>query len=484
MIKRILTILALTVSLASNAQLSVISSAANNFLTTRPVPLTIADNYELRWIVGMCDTVTANYYTGHQVDSLIATVHFDTTAIYTQLNARVKYSDTSAILTPYMRKSDTVSLSNRINNKLSIADTSTMLSPYQRSAFAIIKGGQAGGGTLTYGASDSSTIQQVLVGAICDSISRTNGTHYMINNKGGTNGENILILKNRQTYGGIYQTSSLMFGLGTGNSVSTNLPYIGWGPSLGSLNQLLAYGQLQTASMRLTAITSTNTPMTIYGAGSTTTSNISAVQFGLGTWNGNGPNVPTSGILNVIGSGATSGTSGTFAPTSGTAEKYAYNDIGVINQSGSATGVTASFTNRSVTLTGAYDYKGVYLTNNTGWGVFSSGTAPSAFSGAVTIGSTTNDGVNKLRVVGDVSIDGAIKVVTGSNKAVGTATLSSGTVTVSNTLITVNSIITLTPQNCVSCGTPYISAKVAGTSFTITSTNASDGSTIGYTIFN
>jgi hypothetical protein len=44
----------------------------------------------------------------------------------------VKYTDTSSMLSKYLRKSDTASLSNRINLKVNISDTAVMLSPYLR----------------------------------------------------------------------------------------------------------------------------------------------------------------------------------------------------------------------------------------------------------------------------------------------------------------------------------------------------------------
>ena len=44
----------------------------------------------------------------------------------------VKYSDTAAMLSKYLRKVDTASLSSRINLKLNISDTATMLSKYLR----------------------------------------------------------------------------------------------------------------------------------------------------------------------------------------------------------------------------------------------------------------------------------------------------------------------------------------------------------------
>jgi hypothetical protein len=65
-----------------------------------------------------------------------------------------------------------------------------------------------------------------------------------------------------------------------------------------------------------------------------------------------------------------------------------------------------------------------------------------------------------------------------------TSLSASGTVTVSTTAVTASSIILLTLQNCSTCGTPYISAKTAGTSFVITSTNVLDGSIVAYQIIN
>lgn len=77
-----------------------------------------------------------------------------------------------------------------------------------------------------------------------------------------------------------------------------------------------------------------------------------------------------------------------------------------------------------------------------------------------------------------------LNLTTGGNTSAGTATLSSGTITVSTTAVTASSIIMLTLQNCSNCGNPYISAKTAGTSFVISSTNVLDGSIVGYQIIN
>lgn len=77
-----------------------------------------------------------------------------------------------------------------------------------------------------------------------------------------------------------------------------------------------------------------------------------------------------------------------------------------------------------------------------------------------------------------------LRVVEGSNCKQGTAVLVAGTVTISNTSVTATSRILLTSQS--DGGTPgfvRVSARVAGTSFTITSSNALDTSTIAYEIF-
>ena len=53
-----------------------------------------------------------------------------------QSGLRVKYSDTTGMLNPYLRKIDTSTLSTRINLKVNISDTAAMLSPYLRSTLA------------------------------------------------------------------------------------------------------------------------------------------------------------------------------------------------------------------------------------------------------------------------------------------------------------------------------------------------------------
>lgn len=71
----------------------------------------------------------------------------------------------------------------------------------------------------------------------------------------------------------------------------------------------------------------------------------------------------------------------------------------------------------------------------------------------------------------------------GTGPKQGTATLTAGTVVVSNTNVTANSRIFLTPQDNNTTGALRVSARTAGTSFTITSSNAGDTGKVAYEIF-
>lgn len=77
-----------------------------------------------------------------------------------------------------------------------------------------------------------------------------------------------------------------------------------------------------------------------------------------------------------------------------------------------------------------------------------------------------------------------VKVVEGTNAAMGIATLSGGTVTVSTSKVTANSRIFLTTDGgtLTHVGTPYISSRSVSVSFTITSTNALDVSNVAWII--
>jgi len=395
-----------------------------------------------------------------------------------------RYADSLFSVIPII---DTSSLSARIDAKQNRADTNSAGNPvtvtYGLNNY-IIKGGQVAGTQLQYGTSDSVGLTSLVYGQVQDSISAANGVHYM---KGKYNSESVLILKNKVVRNGADQTRGLIMGIGNGNTVSSNLPFIQFGTALSNTNPMFYQGGLHHDAILFRSASSANNPMVIYGVGSGTATNYSAISFALGGYAGGAALTPTSGVINNIELGRPSSASGTFAPTSGIAQKHAVNDISVINQTGSATGITSSFTNRSIALTGAYDYRGVYFTNNIGHAFFSEGTAPNHLVGRTTIGTITDNTVDALQVLGDAILTTAgnkLKIATGTNASTGTGTLSGGTVTISTTAVTASSLIFVTLTSCTSCGHVYISAKVAATSFTLTSTDASDASTFNYWIIN
>ena len=76
-----------------------------------------------------------------------------------------------------------------------------------------------------------------------------------------------------------------------------------------------------------------------------------------------------------------------------------------------------------------------------------------------------------------------LKIKEGTNAKQGSAVLVGGTVTVSNTTVTANSRILLTSQvDGGTVGFLRVSARTVGVSFTITSSNVLDTSTIAYLI--
>ena len=105
----------------------------------------------------------------------------------------------------------------------------------------------------------------------------------------------------------------------------------------------------------------------------------------------------------------------------------------------------------------------------------------------VDFGNVTSVRVNGLTSFNNIDIASAgagLQVKEGSNCKQGTAPLSAGSVVVSNTSVTANSRIFLTSN--ADGGTPgwlRVSARTAGTSFTITSSSGTDTSTVAYQIF-
>jgi len=118
----------------------------------------------------------------------------------------------------------------------------------------------------------------------------------------------------------------------------------------------------------------------------------------------------------------------------------------------------------------------------------------SSTSGTITLGDGTTADVNLYRSAAntlatddDLAINAAgkgLKVKEGSNAKMGvTSAMTAGSITVSTTAVTASSRIFLTAQT--TGGTPgalRVSARTAGTSFTITSTSGTDTSTVAWMI--
>lgn len=109
---------------------------------------------------------------------------------------------------------------------------------------------------------------------------------------------------------------------------------------------------------------------------------------------------------------------------------------------------------------------------------------------ANTLGATTGKTTirnDTLMVEGDIKMQTAgqgLYIKEGTNATLGVATLSAGTVTVNTTKVTASSRIFLTIDGgtLTNVGATYVSARVAGTSFTISSTNVLDASDVAWLI--
>lgn len=78
-----------------------------------------------------------------------------------------------------------------------------------------------------------------------------------------------------------------------------------------------------------------------------------------------------------------------FSPTSGTATLNGYHFAGTINQTGGANGITRGVFIEPI-ITNAFDFRAIEFTNNTGRGIWGTGTANNALAGSLTVGSTTD----------------------------------------------------------------------------------------------
>jgi hypothetical protein len=131
-----------------------------------------------------------------------------------------------------------------------------------------------------------------------------------------------------------------------------------------------------------------------------------------------------------------------------------------------------------------YAYKGTPFFTYTTW----ENVASNWFTASTV---TVNNGITAKRIqqydstglridVSTLTISQGLNIPSGTDKSMGTANLVAGTVTVSNKRVTSNSRFFITHQSCTNCGTPYISGRTSGTSFTISSTNILDTSGVAW----
>lgn len=117
---------------------------------------------------------------------------------------------------------------------------------------------------------------------------------------------------------------------------------------------------------------------------------------------------------------------------------------------------------------------GIWWGSGLDFGIFRTGSAAGQITGTLVV-----DGDLKLKTAGN-----GLYVKEGSNATMGQATLSSGTVTVNTTKVTANSRIFVLPDGgtLTNVGFVWVSARSAGTSFTITSSNILDASNVDWII--
>ncbi|MDI9874964.1 glycosyl hydrolase family 28-related protein [Flectobacillus rivi] len=119
--------------------------------------------------------------------------------------------------------------------------------------------------------------------------------------------------------------------------------------------------------------------------------------------------------------------------------------------------------------------------SNSGWkSVFVNGqTKP------LLVNTTNDNGVDKLQVVGNIYLTGKIKIATGTNASCGFATLVGGSVTINTTAVSVNSGIKLSVQETGQYnGRIRVTQKVAGRSFTISSSDKTDNCVVFWELTN
>ena len=183
----------------------------------------------------------------------------------------------------------------------------------------------------------------------------------------------------------------------------------------------------------------------------------------------------TSSLTTTAASTTVTGTNTTFLTTLAVGSEIRVGLTSEIRR------VTAIASDTSLTVNEAMSV----ATSNSGW-TYQNPVFSILNAGTMLLGGrsqTANTTTAVAQVQGALSVEDGHRIQEGANKWMGVATLSGSTVTVSNTRVTANSRIFLTTQSpSGTVGSVYISARTAGTSFTITSTGAADTSTVAWEI--
>lgn len=267
-------------------------------------------------------------------------------------------------------------------------------------------------------------------------------------------------------------------GIGT-STVSARLHVLSTTEQIRSAYDASNYASFTTSSIGALTVTTTGTnPGITFTPGGS----------GMNTFNTNQAGATVSGNIfnntaNILIPGV-----GTFlaanATTSSTAGNGPFMNIGV-----------ASSTQNSGAL--QFQYIGAANAGNyLSLGIFGTAGVLNIQSAKVSIGSNTFTSLFNVGTSAQFQIDtsgntkltiagAGFYVKEGANATMGTGTLSGGTLVVSTTKVTANSRIFITDQGgtITNLGSLYISARTAGTSFTVSSTNVLDASTFAWIIF-
>jgi hypothetical protein len=152
-----------------------------------------------------------------------------------------------------------------------------------------------------------------------------------------------------------------------------------------------------------------NTQASVYGSGTLNQENLNVISglnpgtagVDINLSNGQGDPIITSSIRTLVGA------SRGFAPTSGSGEYRMFAISPTINQTGGASGASIGFL-ANPTLTSAASWRSFEFRNNSGWGVYGVGTAPSYFAGDVRIGTLLATGGSNLAMARPITGGGTV----------------------------------------------------------------------------